>query len=90
MNWKEFLKPDWKKIVGVVILSALIPIPVSSCFCAGWDCICVIGQSLINILITSPHQLLYGYYFPFIIILILFYYLLSCLIVWIYDKVRKK
>ena len=28
MNWKEFFKPDWKKIVLVILLVLILPIPV--------------------------------------------------------------
>jgi hypothetical protein len=30
MNWKEFLKPDWRKIVITVIILLFIPLPIWS------------------------------------------------------------
>ena len=105
MGWKEFFKPDWKKIVIAIILTALTYLETYGHFGYGHfggGFIGRIGQFLIRIsqlpfiLILSilwnsesPALLIFGYYiFPFI-----FWYLLSCVIVWIivdiYNNVRK-
>jgi hypothetical protein len=106
MTLKQFLKPDWRKIVlFVVLLFIPLPIPIYgplllptpagitlygyetlwipfilaiwsqiSCL-SGSNCAPYFGNWIVNIL--------------FIIFILPFYYLLSCLIVWIYDKFRK-
>ena len=77
MNWKEFLKPNWKKIIIFVIIFIIThteEIP------SVWKY--VYQQVLINYGAIS---------FTFILIIdALIIYFLSCLIVWIYDKVKKK
>ena len=82
---KQFLKPDWRKIAVFVILF-IIPFfiePLWTGFPLGFIpilCIelgsCVLDYSIIN--------------YPFLMTDLIIWYLLSCLIVWIYDKFRKK
>jgi hypothetical protein len=86
MNWKEFLKPDWRKIVLTVILM-FIPLPMyvdTFCSCYSPPCQCpkkiMFYPLLLSLgigLLTLPIDLVISY-------------LLSCLIVWIYDKRKKK
>ena len=94
MNWKQFLKPDRKKIivffvfVFIILLyllfgpifpivgDVLLSIPLFSLMCP------VFGSS--NSIFCLIQNILV------IIIIPLYWYLLSCLIVWLYDKVRKK
>lgn len=88
MNWKEFLKPDRRKIVIFVILSLLFSfsfLPFS---------LFVVGVSTY---IGFPLTIYYfsirtGPIFSFenLILDIIVWYLLSCLIIWIYDKVKKR
>jgi len=99
MKWKEFLKPDWRKIVIFIIIFILLffiptfptfsilPVPVGvegGAYMVGW---------------SSLYNLLYGYgtltdrinYMKIPIIINCFVsYLLSCLLVLIYDKRKKK
>ncbi len=99
MTLKQFLKPDWRKIVVFVVL--FIPTAVIPNFGFGiwW------GGADIGISYGFPFNF-YGYgggpellpgefipvYFHYEAIVenIIIWYLLSCLIVWIYDKVRKR
>jgi len=104
MNWKKFLKPDWRKIVLALVLSLILPFFSTS----GWDCtetpcgshyfyIMPIVGGFVNLMEFLKRLILSGVPFeallmPLILFLISFIisYLLSCLIVWIYDKVKKK
>jgi len=74
MNWKEFLKPDWKKILIAIILFAIDRF---------------IYQYMTGVVLNSnplsTSEVILNHIFAFIV-----FYLISCLIVWIYNKVRKK
>jgi phosphatidylserine synthase len=93
MNWKKFLKPDWRKIVIFVILFVIgfITFLISSSFGVR-----VIPDSATEVLIAIflptifITQFLGSSNIGFILILTMVYwYILSCLIVWIYDRFRK-
>lgn len=102
MNWKEFFKPTIKKIIFFIILfilTSLIPsrsfIIVES-FCGYPDGICLDEARGLPI---SYYQLASGgiggwnyggLIYPFLVIDLIFWYLVSCPIIWIYDKVRKR
>jgi hypothetical protein len=94
MNWKQFLKPDWRKIVifSVPIILTIIAIfikaegsywnilvyfPVLLC---GAGCF---GDGELPIL--NPMLLLLSFIISYFI-----WYLISCLIVWVYKKVKNK
>jgi hypothetical protein len=91
MNLKNFLKPDWRKIVLSVILllwylsSILIAIAEEGGFNSVLHFIAVFGM-----LIFFPFSLFYIFFPVDIILSILYTYLLSCLIIWVYDKRKKK
>jgi hypothetical protein len=105
MNIRKFLKPDWRKIV-VTLIFLILHFLFSSfseySFCAsnfaGFTC----GYFALLGILSLPIDFLiwftmdwwagyWGYYYPiFLILTVFYYYLLSCLIVWIYDKVKKK
>ena len=133
MNWKEFLKPYWRKIVIFLLVLLLANIPYigtykadrAPCACplvVGVECVCpeeyefklnpifwppflriftyLRSQSLLDMI---PLWYIFAYpdlnlhfdiYQPFsplkIIGVFLYWYLLSCLIIWIYDKRKKK
>jgi len=84
---KEFFKPDWRKIVIFIILSSIFSFYTYNrlyqeveWFCArvGYPgCPSLMSMTLEN----------FVWYFPLILIIS---YLLSCLIVWIYDKKFRK
>jgi hypothetical protein len=104
MNWKEFLKPNWEKIV--IIISLGISYFVIGTFyfsnCLG------VSSSLAKFVppdyckFLSPFVVFLG--LPVIIraiglesfqmilsliLLIVYWYFLSCLIIWIYNKAKK-
>ncbi|MBU3904641.1 MAG: hypothetical protein KJ906_00635 [Nanoarchaeota archaeon] len=93
MNWKEFLKPHWKKIILAIIILSVLPFPfynviacdtakvVGSCPQSGWT----LQPFLLPIMLIH-----FEFELEFFIYLILFVatsYLISCLII---SKVRKK
>jgi hypothetical protein len=123
MNWKEFIKPDWRKIVLFVIIfiiefsyyfnSSVCFCPLSACATAQTEQATARMQNIsIDIepcdtcyslpweqcpcdrycgkpdTITSIMIAIYSPLFTIAILIIP--YLLSCLIVWVYDKYRKK
>lgn len=100
MDWKQFLKPDWRKIVIIILiifflfLGRLIEIPIKIENFLGSFFLFLISPILLfsscatiggQISLFCQISTLVGF-----IILPIFWYLLSCLIVWIYDKYRKK
>jgi hypothetical protein len=121
MNWKKFLKPDWKKIVILIIIFLIIPIPDLFFMyaprgpqtCYEWypngtevntSCPADVYRGneipslnligLIIDLIISPTNNSNSSSIeeePLItIIFLIISYIISCLIVWIYDKNFKK
>ena len=133
MNWKQFLKPDWRKIaifaVFIILFlftEKLVKESILYYFsnqCLGGPCdgcmgnVCTFGSikiyfynnfeiKLLPLVILDPFRLFldYRFFIPwnyednstfslgYIIypITIFYSYLLSCLIVWVYDKFRKK
>ncbi len=99
MTLKQFLKPDWRKILIFVILliiSTFIGYNEANCMSFGGGCTHSYGFPFT---IYSIHQSAYmpsplpktTHFNPtFIIPNIIIWYLLSCLIIWIYDKFRKR
>jgi hypothetical protein len=84
MSIKKFLKPDWRKIVLIIIL--LIISSLST-----WGII--ISQTNLGF----PFAYFKGHFgelseFDIIALFlnIIFYYLFSCFVIWIYSKVKKK
>jgi hypothetical protein len=90
MNWKEFLKPDWKKIFSMIIIFILSYIFIPSAFFTYdvvGDISCfllVVGGKCKGIEVRQEFNGIYAFFTAIIS------YLLSCLIVWIYNKARKK
>ncbi|OGI12138.1 hypothetical protein A3K64_02280 [Candidatus Micrarchaeota archaeon RBG_16_36_9] len=104
MSWKKFLKPDWRKIIVFIFLFLIsssyridpkgindyfyeisieyyfwgLPIPFYSCM--------FLEEYLVSPLTPSP---ICNIAFELLIPNLIFWYLTSCLIVWIYDKFRK-
>jgi membrane protein implicated in regulation of membrane protease activity len=85
MNWKQFLKPDWRKMVLFVILlilSLLYEWPCTrSSVCRG-----LIFSYATKFFLSDNYDILWVQF----VLNIVIWYLLSCLIVWIYDKFRKR
>ncbi len=94
---KQFLKPDWRKVVIFVILSIFFnPFVSEDCFVV--KCVanqpCHSGCRYSNIIFYQISFFVDWNSVAFFDNLFLFSplinYLLSCLIVWIYDKLRKR
>jgi hypothetical protein len=106
MNIKQFLKPDWKKIVIMIGIFFFL-IFISPCRTKGWEFVSgwrTCGSvNLFWEIFFIPKAVVFDYdilYLGFLNvernrILIYFInlissYFLSCLIIWISDKVKKK
>jgi len=103
MNWKEFLKPEWKKflIFGIIIFMILIfiGIPVSmetQCMAIGYPTGCPVYISVVPLNqfleCKKLEELKCGQFiaYEYFILELVIIYLLSCLIVWVNDKMKKK
>lgn len=89
MNLKKFLKPDWRKIVIFLILF------MSSSFIIYFDTkFYFIGFPLAFYYKHPSYgrspSWIEGFSLNYLLLDLILWYLLSCLIVWIYDKVKKK
>lgn len=92
MDWKEFFKPNKKKIIVFLILSFL-PIPFyvkSYCKCYPAGCKCPEVLVILLLILIIPILLGAKFFLIGVIVGSLLNYLLSCLMSWIYDKVRKR
>ena len=99
MNIKQFLKPDWKKIAILVFLIAA-SLLYQSGFALGELPATARGFPL-SIIIFSPEDSSYaistvpsgiplGISYEGLILDLLFWYFISCLIIWSYDKLKRK
>jgi hypothetical protein len=107
MNWKEFLIPEWRKIVLTIIFILVFPLQywngilcemctpeIEPCSCSSFN----FGPAIIgwyfawkgNIGGSYAMDVLQGIVIQLLLIGLPISYLLSCLIVWVYDKVKKK
>jgi len=94
MNWKEFLKPDWRKIIIFLVVLSIFSFttivflfmnePLTFFDCFPKQCSSGVYDELHNIYVWRPFL---SEYLPISLVII---YLLSCFIIWIYDKVKKK
>ena len=82
MNWKEFLKPDWRKVI-IFIIGEIFILSIYYSY-----------ANYVMIAISTPIQETFiTWIVPFLIFVLpvsLIWYLLSCLIIWIYDKRKRK
>jgi len=98
MTLKQFLKPDWRKIVIIIfiIISLLIPwVFMRTGPGTGMDIehFTFFLFSWIFLPLFQPCGYISGSIcstIPFFVIHVIYWYFLSCLIIWIYDKVKKK
>ncbi len=85
MNIKDLLKPSWRKIALTIILFALVLfLSISYYFGGGFTLgfpFHPIGPIMYNNILETTLILIMD---------LIFWYLISCLIVWSYEKVRKK
>ncbi len=99
MNWKQFLKPDWRKIVIFIFFTfiGLFMLFSGKCWWSNGSTHCFISLvgvvfnflwiilRLLFVELNLTENLVYiGF-----LLSIIYWYLLSCLIVWIYYKLRK-
>jgi hypothetical protein len=92
MTLKQFLKPDWRKIVIFVIILALVVIIIPLMNSGFGRYTVIVGFPLIFYEETfwpSEMEKTNFLVLNFIIDIIVLY-IFSCLIIWIYDKSRKK
>ena len=91
MTLKQFLKPDWRKIVIFVVVSIVFSLYKNIITVYNYErgfplpfqfCVYDMFPSL-----APPWCGVVGHY---LIVDIIIWYILSCLIVWIYDKRKKK
>jgi len=94
---KQFLKPDWRKVVifavAFIIQFLIVLVWMSSC----GECSSDFGLPLVFYTRAGCSMGIRGiqcgkdfYSLNYFVIDIIFWYLLSCIIIWIYDKFRKK
>jgi len=96
MNWKQFLKPNWKKIVIFLIIAYLGSAFIFSGYGEHIEFIKIIPTPLYWILFFT-FDIMFLILVSFIrngelclFLSIFYWYLLSCLILWIYDTYFKK
>ena len=93
MNWREFLKPDWRKIVLAVIIFLVLPalmyLPV----------LCIFGECPPHLIFLPFAGLMLVWGRPSLLIreniiiciaLVIISYLLSCILIFTYDRYRGK
>lgn len=78
MNLKHFLKPDWRKLLITITLSIIIFLIT--------ELLIKMGIAFTYFMTILENQQVYS-----LIILtdILYWYILSCIIIWIHDKAKK-
>jgi hypothetical protein len=82
MDWKQFIKPDIRKVIAFLLLMNFLGVIISCMIIMGSCNILMIflGWMFIIILFTNP---------MFTIPILLVIYVFSCLIVWTYEKLGK-
>jgi len=100
MKLKKFLKPDWRKIIITTIIFAIWFLFLNGfktfCSCSSQPCPNENYRNYREYIIfkdfcsccVSLSELVYNYLWTLILPLTIAY-ILSCLIIWIYDKLRK-
>jgi len=97
MNFKQFLKPDWRKIVLSIFIATSFILPALF-VTSGTNAYILAILKIILMFLSLPLFLAsliikdadLGVFIFLILISIIYWYLLSCIIAWIYDKVKKK
>ena len=99
MNIKQFLKPNWRKFVimgiltMILFLSAMLVSAADNPQIEGYlnipEVVVLVFFAVVIVLFPFS-ELTYFPDFLALTFIIIYWYFLSCLIVWIYDKVKKK
>jgi len=88
MNWqnvKEFLKPNWRKFfVSIILFFIILLITTPIIIFEPFYFLAFLFELFIGLFVAFPVSLLFWIYF------FLLPYILSCLIFWIYNKVKKR
>jgi len=95
MTLKQLLRPDWRKILIFVIIFVIsINVPFLSMIIMGGLETEIQWYSLSLPILGCLRGRIYDWNCSgvtgFLILVIILDYLLSCLIVWVYDKLKKK
>jgi hypothetical protein len=96
MNWKEFLKPSTGKIIIFVLFFVLMMfLPICGYFgsCALPPSPCPSSLSIFQVLMMNNPwywEIMMSCSLYLVFTLMIAFYLLSCLIICIYDKFKKK
>jgi len=95
MKWKEFFKPNFKRIIifAIIFIFSVLTIkepPKGCCSCCPiWAGLCIASCCSCYNAVAWPYFLIAQTMDFFgIIISIIYWYLLSCFIVWIYDNYK--
>lgn len=95
MGWKEFLKPDWKKLL-LLFVFIFIKFFISNNFGILLEYIISPFFSFLYTRVLEPLVVFKWFYLNLFLYAFLYtldgvyWYILSCLIVWVYNKFRKK
>lgn len=94
LNWKKFFKPNRKKIITFIIFMILgtVSIGFNTCFDGSLTCSTFpwyILHVILNFFFIIPISNLISIFIILFLIEPIYWYLLSCLLVWILDKFRK-
>ena len=103
MDWKEFLKPDLRKmlllliLIGILFLIPITTITESTCNCIdNFPCDCLeskdiietsLGMETIGMQISPSNAIIV---IPIIVVELFLLYLLACILSSVYDKFKVK
>jgi predicted neutral ceramidase superfamily lipid hydrolase len=99
MALKQFLKPNWRKVVIFLLMSLIMSFTLLFFIGCGprrgtLGTLCVYSiTDYLTVIVASPLVILLNYFlgvFHVFVLSFIYWYLLSCLIIWIYDKFRGK
>ena len=88
---KSFFKPDWRKLLGTIILFMTFPFSTKITFCGMGGCkeyevIVLVGMAFFKRLSES---MLLPMDFVLLAVFLAFFYVLSCILVMFYDKLKE-
>jgi hypothetical protein len=97
MNWKEFLKLNLNKLFLFMVISNYTILGLLFLFRPGLDTSFLDVFDTLLVFLSPIHffEILEVGYFGinlifYMFLTVIYWYLLSCLIIWIYDKLKKK
>lgn len=94
MDWKEFFRPTWKKIVIFIILTIVFSVVNTERNCKVFGGVCPKSYgfpfAVYSLSGAVGEPINYQLNYISIILNIIIWYLVSCLILWIYGKIKSK